>query len=122
MTDLDAVWSALESDGAGQPGLLLRRLNVPTFDVHLTQERPSRRLGFFVKVPDKPGTLWKELRPSTGLDIIVEARPGHDVTLLMTERDDRYHDIFAALVSDLIRGFTRWRRNPKADGRSHWTS
>lgn len=104
MTELEGLWSALDAEVSGPPGLLLRRINMSGLDVYLTQERPSRQLGFLVRAQDKPGHLWKELRASQGLDIAVDARPGQDVTLQLTERDSRFHDIFSALVSDLVRG------------------
>jgi hypothetical protein len=104
MTDLEAMWSALDADPPAPSGLLLRRLNVPSFDVYLTQERPSRLLGFRVQINDESGALWKELRSSKGLDIEVQTRLGRDATLMLTERDSRFHDIFAALVSNLVRG------------------
>lgn len=113
MTNVDAVWTALDVDLSTVPGLLLRRIIVPGIDVHLTQERPSRLHGFLVKIQDKPGLLWKDLRPSQGLDIKVDARPGHDVTLLLSERDSRFHEVFTALVADLIRGLESLSMQPK---------
>ena len=113
MTDVEALWSALDGDPQAAPGLLLRRVTVPAFDVHLTQERPSRLLGFLVRIHERPGLLWKDLRSSQGLDIKADARPGHDVTLVLTERDSRYHDVFSALVSDLLRGLDALSRQPQ---------
>lgn len=113
MTDVEALWNALDDDPAAPPGLLLRRVVLPNLDVHLAQERPSRLPGFLVRIHDKPGVLWKELRSSQGLDIKVDARPGHDVTLLLTERDSRFHDVFSALISDLVRGLEALSAQPQ---------
>lgn len=105
MTDLEAVWAGLNDEpppaGAGQ---LARLLPIATGKVYLTQSRPARKPGLLIKVDEKPGTLWKDLRSSQGLEIQVDARPGSSATLQLTEIDTRFHEIFAALVADLLRG------------------
>jgi hypothetical protein len=112
VTDVESLWKSLDADVSTPSGLLLRRVNVPGFDVHVTQERPSRLLGFLVEINDRPGSLWKELRSSRGLDIKVEARPGRDATLLLTELDSRFHDVFGALVPNLVRGLESLASQP----------
>lgn len=103
MTDLDALWRSLDQEPTPPGGgHLRRRLPIPGYDVCLTQERQSRLPGFFVSVAEKPGTLWKDLRSSQGLEIRVDARPGLSPTLQLTERDVRFHEVFAALVADLV--------------------
>ena len=105
MIDLGALWSSMDADatGAGK-GEVQRRLRGTPFDLFLTQERPSRRAGFFARFDEKPGSLWRDLRSSQGLNIRVDARPGALATLQLTEVDDRFHDIFEALVADLFKG------------------
>lgn len=107
MIDLDEVWSAIEDEsaapGAGQIG---RLLPVPGAKVYLTQSRPQRQVGFRVETHEKPGRLWKDVRSSQGLDIRVEARPGQTPALQLTELDLRFHNVFVALIRDLIRGLT----------------
>ena len=85
-------------------GEVQRRLRGTPFDLFLTQDRPSRRAGFFARFDERPGTLWRELRSSQGLNIRVDARPGFPATLQLTEVDDRFHNIFEALVADLFKG------------------
>jgi hypothetical protein len=103
--DLGALWESMDADatGAGK-GEVQRRLRGTPFDLFLTQERPSRRAGFSARFDEKPGTLWRELRSSQGLNIRVDARPGQPATLQLTEVDERFHSIFEALVADLFRG------------------
>ncbi|MGY1730274.1 PD-(D/E)XK motif protein [Geodermatophilus sp. SYSU D01045] len=117
MIDIEAVWAALDAEPATAPGVLMRRVAHAAFDVHLIQERPSRLLGLLVKCNDGPGARWKELRASRGLDIRIDVRPGHDATLMLTERDSSFHDVFSALVSDLIRCLDALSARPP-DGRA----
>ncbi|MBC7632574.1 PD-(D/E)XK motif protein [Aeromicrobium sp.] len=113
MIDLGAVWASMDTDatGAGK-GEVQRRLRGTPFDLFLTQERPSRRAGFFARFDERPGTLWRELRSSQGLDIRVDARPGVPATLQLTEVDDRFHSIFEALVTDLLKGLEILDKQP----------
>ncbi|WP_260151423.1 PD-(D/E)XK motif protein [Kineococcus radiotolerans] len=83
-------------------GELRRRLPVPLLDVFLTQERPSRLFGLHVTTSEAPGTLWRGLRDSPGLTIRVDARPSARPSLRLVERDGRFHDVFVALVRDLV--------------------
>jgi hypothetical protein len=102
--DLEAIWQELDDDPAASPGLVLRRADLASFHVYLAQERPSRSPAFLVRIKDDPGSLWKDFRPSLGLDVRVEARPDQEPSLLMVERDARFHEIFSALVADLLKG------------------
>lgn len=104
MNDFDALWESMDAEVAtGSAGVLVRRLNVPAYDVALTQERPSRLPGLLVRTTEGPGTLWKDLRSSQGLAVKVQPGPPGS-SLQLTERDTRFHEIFVALVADLLHG------------------
>jgi hypothetical protein len=101
--DVDAAWRSMEEESAPPGGgQLRRRIPVAVYDIFLTQERPSRLPGLFVTVTEPAGTLWKELRGSAGLDVRVDARPGQPASMQVTERDTRFHEVFSALVTDLV--------------------
>lgn len=103
MTDIVEIWRGMDDEpeppGGGH---LRRRLQIPGLDVFLTQERPSRLLGMYMTSSETPGTLWRGLRDSHGLRIRVDARPSVPPSLQLVERDLRFHDMFVALVRDLI--------------------
>lgn len=115
MTPVEDLWKSLDQDPSALPGLLLRRLDVPGFDVHLTQERPSRMPGLLVYADDKPGTLWKYLKSSHGLDVRLDVRPGQRATLALTEKNEHFHSVFTALVTDLVRGLEHLATTPPVE-------
>lgn len=103
MIDVNAVWATMDDEPAPSTGgHLRRRLPINAYEVYLTQERPSRLPGLHVSTSEKPGSLWKELRDSTGLEVRFDARPGHPASLHLAERDSRYHEVFSDMVSRLV--------------------
>lgn len=105
MIDVGGIWEALEGEPSAPGGGYIRRLlDLSVAKVYLTQSRPQRQAGFRVETSEPAGQLWRDLRASYGLDVRVEARPNHAVSLQLTEVDLRFHDVFVALVQDLLRG------------------
>lgn len=105
--DLDALWADMDAEPAVPgAGHIARRLPIPGYAVYLTQARPQRQRGLRIEIKEAPGSLWKDLRSSRGLDVRVDARPGNPPSLQLTEVDQRFHEVFVALTTDLTRGLS----------------
>jgi hypothetical protein len=105
ISELDAVWDALDADTVDSPGQIRRRVQSRAgYDLHLTQNRPSRTKGFLANFGGESGSLWRSLQASKGLDIEVPQSGGNPTGIQLTERDPRFHAVFVALVADILSG------------------
>ncbi len=103
MSDFDRIWQELESE-PGSSGLVRRRVAGETpYDLYIAIQRPALNRIFIAEFTGDQGTLWRELRGSTGLGIQANATDSKGMVEI-AERDEAYREIFEAIVDDLVGG------------------
>ena len=107
--DTGPIWAELEADaGAAPPSGLVARRAEPSSpaNLFLGVERPSGRRVFFVQVSPDAIAGMPALQSSRGLETFGRVLRGESDACVSTGialRDDRYRDVFVALVEDLVR-------------------
>ena len=112
--DLGTLWKAIDEDPAPD-GLIRRRVDPESpYDLFLIEARPSRIRSFRAEFREEPGTLWRSLEAMKGIECRVVLGP--DSTAIdVVETDGRYHEVFNALVGELLDGLRRFAAVQDAD-------
>jgi hypothetical protein len=112
--ELAGVWTAIREDPAAN-GLIRRRVDPESpYDLFLIEARPTHVRSFRAEFPEPPGILWRTLESMKGIVINVNAATTF-ATIDIVETDVRYHDVFNALIVDVLDGLKRFaaREDPE---------
>lgn len=112
----EEVWKELERDPAPGKLIVQRRVRPDLHhDIFLQHERPLGTRSVDMKLYGPVGSLWRDMKDFRGLKVHVVLESQESARVRLSEKDQRYRDVFVALTGDIISSLPSDQRRSALD-------